>query len=110
MQKEKLENLINNFSLEKLDEFLFDANFTRDKETFSSLNSEDIFSDIQKLGKIETDDNKKIIVAVAKVKNDLSERSSRKKQYESSRFVASSAYPFLKIFCLPINILPNSTD
>ncbi len=83
MNKQKLKYLINDFSLKRLDEFLFDANFTEDKENFSSLNSENIFSDVQKLGEIETEnDNKKIIVAVAKVKNDLSERSSRKKQYD----------------------------
>ena len=83
MNKQKLENLIKDFNLEKLDEFLFDANFAEDKEDFSSLNSEDIFSEVQKLGEIKTeDDNKKIVVATAKVKNDLSERSSRKRQYD----------------------------
>ncbi len=81
MQKEKLENLIKDFSLEKLSEFLWDANFEKDKQDFSFLNPEDIFAVVQKLGEVKTDDNKKIIVATAKVRNDLSERSSRKKQY-----------------------------
>ena len=82
MQKEKLEHLINDFSLENLNDFLYDANFEKDIDDFSFLNSEDIFSDVQKLGEIETEDKKKIIVAAIKVENDLSERSSRKKQYD----------------------------
>lgn len=83
MNKQKLERLINDFSLKRLNEFLWDANFTEDKENLSSLNSEDIFSDVQKLGEIETENyNKKIIIAAIKVENDLSERSSRKRQYD----------------------------
>jgi len=84
MQKQKLENLIKDFSLEKLNDFLWDANFAVGVQNFEPLypNSEDIFSVVQKLGEIKTDDNKRIIVAVAKVRNDLSERSSRKKQYD----------------------------
>ena len=88
MNKEKLENLIKDFSLEKLNDFLFDANLVgvQDFEPMQYLNSEDIFSEVQKLGEINTDDNKKIVVATAKVGaqnfTPLSERSSRKKQYD----------------------------
>jgi len=60
MNKQKLENLIKDFSLEKLEEFLFDANFV------GVQNLEPL------LGEIKTDDNKKIIVVAKKVENHLS--------------------------------------
>jgi len=81
MNKEKLENLIKNFSLEKLSDFLYDADLEEDREDFSGYNNEKIFQDIQKIGDIKTSDKKKVLVVAVKIKGDLSERTSRKKQY-----------------------------
>lgn len=82
MSKEKLKKLVDGFSLENLQEFLWDANFKEEKGNLSSLNDENIFSEVQKLGAINTDDKKKVIVSAIKVTNGLSERACRKKQYE----------------------------
>jgi len=90
MNKDKLNKLIKEFSLDNLDSFLFDANFDISRKDISFYNTEDIFKDVISLGKIKTIDNKKVIVAAIKVEKDLSERSSRKKQYDLSKKILSS--------------------
>jgi len=90
MQRQKLENLIKDFSIKKLNDFFWDANFKQDELDLSFLNSEKIFSDIKKLGSIQTDDNKNIAVVATKVGQELSKRSSRKKQYDLGKKVLLS--------------------
>jgi hypothetical protein len=90
MNRDKLSKLIKEFSLDNLDSFLFDANFDTDRKDLSFYNTEDIFKDVISLGKIKTNDNKKVIVVAIKIEKDLSERSSRKKQYDLSKKILSS--------------------
>jgi len=82
MNREKLEKLIKNFNLENLSDFLYDADLEENREDFSDYTNEKIFQDVQKIGDIETTDKKKVLVVAVKIKGDLSERSSRKKQYD----------------------------
>lgn len=83
MNKQKLEELINAYSGEKFADLLFQANFEESKKNLdATLPSDDVFAAAQQLGEIKTRDNQKVIVVETKVNNDLSERSSRKKQFD----------------------------
>jgi adenine-specific DNA-methyltransferase len=83
MNKLKLEELIKSYSGEKLADLLFQAGFEKSTKNLDSLLPvDDIFSSSLQLGEIKTNDNQKVLVVETKVSSDLSERSSRKKQFD----------------------------
>lgn len=83
MNKQKLEELISAYSGKKFADLLFQANFEENRKNLDViLPGDDVFAAAQQLGEIKTRDNQKVIVVETKVNNDLSERSSRKKQFD----------------------------
>ncbi len=91
MIKSKIDKLIQEFSLDNLEDLLFEANLSLNRKDFSFYNKDELFGDIFSLGNIETSDNKKVIVVATKVKKDLSEKTSRKKQYDISKKILASS-------------------
>jgi len=88
--EEKLKELIQSFSAEALENFLYEKNLGGEREDFSYYEDyndfQEYFSNTEKLGEIETDNKRdKIFVIVSQSKKELSERSSRKRQYEFAR-------------------------
>ncbi len=91
MNKLKLEELIKSYSGEKLADLLFQAGFEKNtKNLDSTLPADDIFSSSLQLGEIKTNDNQKVLVVETKVSSDLSERSSRKKQFDIGKKILQS--------------------
>jgi len=83
MNKQKLEQLIQQYKGEYLADFLYEAGFEESKRQLDEvLPHDDIFSECLQLGELRTSDNQKVMVVETKVINDLSERSSRKKQFD----------------------------
>lgn len=88
MNKIKLERLIHDYSGQNLALFLYEAGFTEKVLDLSSILLEtDSFSDSRQLGEIKTNSNQKLIIVETLVNSDLSERSSRKKQFDVGKKV-----------------------
>ncbi|MCX6159340.1 MAG: Eco57I restriction-modification methylase domain-containing protein [Ignavibacteriae bacterium] len=85
MSKEKLQGIINDFNPDKFGEFFREKNrnFSRTTEKLSQYN-DDRFTACTKIGEIKFEDDN-IIFVHTKTKNDLTERSSKKLQYEIAR-------------------------
>lgn len=83
MNKQKLEQLIQEYKGEHLADFLYETGFEENKRRLDEvLPHGDIFSECLQLGELRTSDNQKVLIVETKVTNDLSERSSRKKQFD----------------------------
>lgn len=91
MNKARLETLINDYSSLNLGDLLYEAGFEAKPQSLSSIVPSDaLFTECNKLGEIKTTDNKKILVVETKVSNDLSERSSRKRQFDIGKKILQS--------------------
>jgi adenine-specific DNA-methyltransferase len=95
MNEDRLEALINEFSPRNLNLFLRSKceNYAEMPEKFSQYNDER-FNDFHKLGEIKFDDGNRFIIVSAQVKNDLTERSGKKAQYEKARKILKDAAVF----------------
>jgi len=87
--RKNLQKLIDNFELEgTLDFFrcVHDSFKPADEDFSRYLDSESSkFSDLKKLGEIDFDESARLIVVSSSVKNELTSRSGKKKQYEIGR-------------------------
>lgn len=85
MSKEILQDIINNFQTEKFSNFFRDKNrdFTRKTENLREYNDSK-FTDCEKLGEIKFE-NDNVIFVCLKSKDELTERSSKKLQYEKAK-------------------------
>ncbi|MDI6781160.1 MAG: type II restriction endonuclease, partial [bacterium] len=83
---QKLQDIINNFSLEKFTGFFRDRNrsFSPRQESFDHYNDES-FIDGLKIGEIKFSETEKLIVCGFKAEQSLSERSGKKAQYEKGK-------------------------
>lgn len=89
MPRNKLEEIINDFKIEDFAHFFrlkaqAQGNFRLSDEKLSQYNDSD-FSKFVKLGQIEFSATEKLIVIGAEVKNNLSDRSGKRKQYEKAK-------------------------
>ena len=85
MSKERLQKVIDNFSESTLIHFFRECGkFAEAKESLPQFNS-DKFTGFQRLGTIEFDDRKKLVVVIANSVNDLIERSGKKAQYDIAK-------------------------
>ncbi|MFH1933955.1 MAG: hypothetical protein ABIN18_20575 [Pseudomonadota bacterium] len=84
--REKLEDIIKNFSPEKLSRFFREKNrsFAPSQESFNHYNDEG-FENGLKLGDIESSEIERLIICSFQVKQLLSERSGKKAQYEKGK-------------------------
>ncbi|MES2966593.1 MAG: Eco57I restriction-modification methylase domain-containing protein [Patescibacteria group bacterium] len=92
MNKARLETLINDYSAQNLGDLLYEAGFEARPQSLSSIVPHDtLFTECLKLGELKTVDNQKILVVETKVANDLSERSSRKRQFDIGKKILQSS-------------------
>jgi len=94
MSKEILEDIIREFDLEKFERFFRKKStlFAQKREDLSYYNDED-FTDGVKLGEIRFEDDYTLLVICAlKVAKELTERSSKKKQYEKAKRILKDSY------------------
>jgi len=92
MSKEILENIINNFDIEKFTQFFRSKNnFFVPSDEIRTLpdDKKENFENERIIGNIDFKDGK-LIICGFKVKKELSERSSRKAQYELGKFILKS--------------------
>jgi len=82
----KLDNIINDFHPEKFINFFRDRNnkFRQTIENVSYLDDDSFFNS-RKLGEIPFDEVTKLVIYAFQVKNPLSERSGKKKQYDKGK-------------------------
>jgi len=87
--RENLHNLIINFSIENLNHFFQNINekYRPDREDYSDYLNEDEtnFNNLIKLGEIEFDVTKRLIVCACESVKELTTRSGKKRQYEIAR-------------------------
>ncbi len=98
MSKELLQDIINNFTPDKFSVFFRDKNrnFFRKTENLSIYN-DDKFTDCRKLGEINFESDKVIFVCF-KTEDELTERFSKKSQYEKAKKVLKDLYYDAGIF------------
>ncbi|MBU4374885.1 N-6 DNA methylase [Patescibacteria group bacterium] len=96
--KEILQNIIDNFDLQRLKRFFSEKNskFRPSEENFGFYNT-DNFSDGLKLGELALDDGA-LLVCAFKAKQELSERSGKKSQYELGKKILKEAQSDAGIF------------
>lgn len=82
-----MDNLINHFSVKTAKEFFFKKfdKFSEDSEDFSDLLKDDRFSDLEKIGKATFDNGDDMLMFTCKSSVLLTERSSKKSQYEIAK-------------------------
>ncbi len=96
--KEMLQDIIGNFSPDKFERF-----FRNKSRKFKSVNksiddNDEHFRDVKKIGQIEFEDTTELSVYSIKVKKTLSERSSKKAQYEKGKKILKQDYVDAGIF------------
>ncbi|MBU4338993.1 Eco57I restriction-modification methylase domain-containing protein [Patescibacteria group bacterium] len=98
MSKEILQNIITNFDLQRLKRFFSEKNgkFRPSEENFGFYNT-DNFSDGLKLGELALDDGA-LLVCAFKAKQELSERSGKKAQYELGKKILKETQSDAGIF------------
>ena len=99
MSREILQGIIDNFSSEKFTRFFRDKNrdFSPRKGAFSQYNDES-FADGEKLGEIKFSETEKLIVSTFKANQSLSERSSKRAQYEKGKKILKDTQSDAGIF------------
>lgn len=96
MNKVKLEQLINDYNGDNLGSFLYESGFTENRENLTDiLPVDDIFENCWKLGELRTSDGQNILVAEAGTSTGLTERTSRKKQFEIGRKILQKNQSFV---------------
>lgn len=82
-----MDNLINHFSVKTAKEFFFKKfdKFSEDSEDFSDLLKDDRFSDLEKIGEATFDNGDDMLMFTCKSSVLLTERSSKKSQYEIAK-------------------------
>lgn len=91
MRREKIWELINNFSIEKLEDFFRSASdsFAPEREDLSRYISHDDgethFQNVTKTGEICFPTQERLIVCVVSCANELTSRSGKKRQYELAK-------------------------
>lgn len=98
-----MDKLINDFSIKTVADFFFNkiSSFQKNIESIDSvLNSKDFtnFSSLQKIGEATFDDATDLIVFTCKFQGTLSERSSKKKQFEIAKKVLKDDFKDGAIF------------
>ena len=98
MSREILQNIINNFDLQKFRRFFSEKNrkFRPSEESLNYYNDE-IFSDGKKLGEISFEDGN-LLVCVFEVKKELTERSGKKAQYDLGKKILKETQTDAGIF------------
>jgi len=109
MPRAKLTEIIENFRVEDFTRFFrlktqAQGNFRPNEEKLINYNDTD-FSGVIKLGQIEFSETEKLIIVVAKVVKELSERSGKKAQYEKAKKILKE----LQIFTAGIFIFYDDT-
>ena len=95
-KRELLTDLISGFDVQKFHRFLSAANssFKPVPEDFSHYleSTDSYFSDFHKAGQIEWKDSRQLLVSTIKVERELTERTSKKKQYDLGKKVLKDYY------------------
>ncbi|MBN1971506.1 MAG: hypothetical protein JW870_19230 [Candidatus Delongbacteria bacterium] len=89
--KQILDNVINDFSIDKFIRFFREISrqFVAHEENYSRYNDDD-FKNGLKLGEINFSDSECLIICAFKVKKELSERAGKKTQYEKAKNLLKS--------------------
>ncbi|MFN4308911.1 MAG: class I SAM-dependent DNA methyltransferase, partial [Sulfurihydrogenibium azorense] len=91
--KDKIEQLVGDFSIEKLQSILEsknrDFNFYKKRLDYYER---DIFQSIYQVGDVKLEDNKKLGVFTIETSKELSERSSKKKQFELAKQILKNEH------------------
>ncbi len=84
-----MDNLINNFSVKTATDFFFHKfdSFSEDLDDLSYLLKDENFSLLEKIGEAKLENAEDIIMFICKSEFDLTERSSKKSQYEIAKAV-----------------------
>lgn len=84
-----MDQLITNFSVKAATDFFFKKfdKFKEDREDFSDILKDDRFSYLEKIGEATLADNADMVMLTCKSESDLTERSSKKAQYEIAKQV-----------------------
>ncbi|MCX7954230.1 MAG: Eco57I restriction-modification methylase domain-containing protein [Bacteroidales bacterium] len=103
MNNELLNELIKDFSLETLKNFLINQclQFEIEEQPISlpeKYLEKEFFSEILKIGKIEFNETSKLNFYTIKINNDLTERTSKKKQYELAKAILKETFADAGIF------------
>lgn len=98
-----MDNLIQNFSLKSVSDFFKTkiAAFKSNRENLNYIiaeNNYSNFSDLQKIGEVEFNNSDELIVFTCKFQGVLSERSSKKKQFEIAKKVLKEDFKDGAIF------------
>ncbi|MBU0951950.1 MAG: Eco57I restriction-modification methylase domain-containing protein [Elusimicrobia bacterium] len=86
MSKEILQDIINDFSLDKFGRFFREKNrsFASRQESLNQYN-DDSFKEFNKIGEIKFSETQKLLIITSKANNGLIERSGKKAQYEKAK-------------------------
>ncbi len=101
-QRELVTELANNFSVDNLKNFLMEANprLTPIPEDLNHyLEPDDYFADFQQIGEVEFDDSAQLMAATIRSNKQLTERTSKRKQYDLAKKVLKSRWCDSGLFC-----------
>ncbi|MGC8814218.1 Eco57I restriction-modification methylase domain-containing protein, partial [Dictyoglomus sp.] len=93
--REAIEDLARGFTQDKLKRFLRakNGNFEIFTSPLRKKNYEgNVFDEVYKIGDLRLEDNKKLVVYSIKVSGELSERNSKKKQYDLAKEILKDTY------------------
>ena len=93
--RDLLEKLTQSFNREDLSNFFFQAStkFKREKADYGHYIENAVFvKDLQKLGRIDFDDSRRLIVLVGEVDKELTSHSGKLKQYEVAKRVLGNEF------------------
>lgn len=91
---EIVEKLANDFSLEHLEDFI-EEKFTKfdsdKKRRFFNCEDEERFLEVQQIGDVDLSDKTRFCVFAIKHKGEITERTSKKKQFELAKRILEDA-------------------